>query len=220
MQISIVAFDRFTDIDVFMPWDLLFRAKSAGASDWDVRILGKTDHVTSVAGLKIPTHGRLEETKTSGAVIFASGVGVEDVLNDPEFLDALHLDEKRQLIGSMCAGAVILAEKGLLRGRTATTYPTYFKRLASYEGVEPVEEAFVPHGNVATAGGCLAAQLLCGWIMEKMVNAELADAVLASILPVGQGCKAFSGWGDPAAAKRAAQFAGSRTSEVSTQAAE
>ncbi len=215
MQLSIVAFDRFTDIDVFMPWDLLFRAKAAGASDWNIKILGKTDHVTSVAGLKIPTHGRLEETKDSAAVVFASGIGVEDVLKDRAFLDALHLDESRQLIGSMCAGAIILAEKGLLKGRTATTYPTYFKRLATYEGVQPVEEAFVPHGNVATAGGCLAAQNLSAWIMEKLVGRELAEAVLASILPVGQGCKAFSGWGDPAAAKKAAEAA-----KASAQAAE
>ena len=217
MQISIVAFDRFTDIDVFMPWDLLCRAKSAGARDWDVRILGKTDHVTSVAGLKIPTHGRLAETKDSAAVIFASGVGVEDVLRDADFLAALHLDEERQLIGSMCAGAVILAEKGLLRGRRATTYPTYFAKLATYEGVEPVEEPFVPNGNVATAGGCLAAQTLCGWIMEKLAGAELAEAVMASILPVGQGCKAFAGWGDPAAARKAAQAA---AAELAPQAAE
>jgi transcriptional regulator GlxA family with amidase domain len=202
-QLSIVAFDRFTDIDVFMPWDLLFRAKAAGASDWTIRILGKSDYVTSVAGLRIPTHGRLEETADSAAVVFASGVGVEDVLADPDFLAALHLDEERQLIGSMCAGAVILAAKGLLTGKRATTYPTYFKRLAGF-GVEVVDEAFVRNGNVATAGGCLAAQLLCGWITETLASAELADAVIASILPVGQGCRAFSGWGDPAAAKAVA----------------
>src|ERR1700684_3630771 len=119
-KIAIIAFDKFTDIDVFMPWDLLNRAKAAGANDWDVRILGKSEHVTSVAGLKIPTHGRLEETKQSDVVIFASGVGIEDALKDAEFMGALHLDEERQLIGSMCAGAVILAEKGLLKGRKAT----------------------------------------------------------------------------------------------------
>jgi transcriptional regulator GlxA family with amidase domain len=206
-KISIVAFEKFTDIDVFMPWDLLYRAKAAGASDWDIRILGKTEYVTSVAGLKIPTHGRLDETADSRVVIFASGIGVEDVLKDRAFLDSLQLNEQRQLIGSMCAGAVILAEKGLLRGRRATTYPTYFDRLATYEGVQPVRESFVPNGNVATAGGCLAAQLLCGWIMEKLVSRDLADAVMASILPVGEGCKAFAGWGDPAAAKAAAAAA-------------
>jgi transcriptional regulator GlxA family with amidase domain len=206
-QLSIVAFDRFTDIDVFMPWDLLFRAKSAGAPDWTIKILGKTDHVTSVAGLTIPTHGRLEETADSAAVVFCSGIGVEEVLKDRAYLDALHLDESRQLIGSMCAGAVILAEKGLLRGRRATTYPTYKKRLAAYEGVEIVEEAFVVNGNVATAAGCLAAQLLCGWMMERLVGAQLSQAVIASILPVGAGCEVFPGWGDPAAAKALADAA-------------
>ncbi|MGD9535853.1 MAG: DJ-1/PfpI family protein [Alphaproteobacteria bacterium] len=207
MQISIIGFDRFTDIDVFMPWDLLNRARTAGARDWQVRILGKTDHVTSVAGLRIPTHGRLDETARSDAVIVASGVGIEDCLKDEEFLDALVLDEGRQLIGSMCAGAVILAHKGLLAGRTATTYPTYMERLAQYPGVRPVDEPFVRHGNVATAGGCLAAQLLCQWMMETLAGPEVSEAVLASILPVGEGCKAFAGWGDPAAAAKARQAA-------------
>src|SRR5271156_1157434 len=210
MEIAIVAFDRFTDIDVFMPCDLLNRARMAGAKDWRVRILGKTPYVTSVAGLTIPTHARLEETSISDAVIFGSGIGVEDCIKDPEFLNALDLDETRQLIGSMCAGAIILAEKGLLKGRRATTYPTYFKRLAEYEGVTPVHEPFVRNGNVATAGGCLAAQLLCGWITETLASAELADAGMASILPVGQGCRAFAGWGDPAAAKAAAAGAKAR----------
>ena len=90
-KIAIVGFDKFTDIDLFMPWDLLNRAKSAGAKDWEIRILGKTDHITSVAGLKIPTHGRLEETKDSDVVIFGSGIGVDDCLKDRSFLDALHL---------------------------------------------------------------------------------------------------------------------------------
>lgn len=201
MKIAIIAFDRFTDIDVFMPWDLLNRARSAGARDWSVRILAKTDHVTSVAGLTIPTHGRLEETASSDAVIFASGIGIEDCLRDQNFLDALALDERKQLIGSMCAGAVILAHKGLLAGRTATTYPTYMKRLGAYPGVTPVDQPFVRHGNVATAGGCLAAQSLCQWVMESLAGREISDAVLASILPVGEGCKAFAGWGDPAAAR-------------------
>lgn len=200
-KISIVAFDNFTDLDVFMPWDLLSRAKAAGADDWSVRILGKGEHVTSVAGLKIPTHGRLNETKDSAAVIVASGIGIEDALKDPEFLSAVQLDEKYQLVGSMCGGALLLAKKGLLKGRTATTYPTYFGKLAEYEGVKPVEEPFVPHGNVATAGGCLAAETLCSWVMEKLESKALADSVMASILPVGQGCRAFAGWGDATAAK-------------------
>jgi transcriptional regulator GlxA family with amidase domain len=199
-KVSIVAFDRFTDLDVFMPWDLMFRAKAAGA-DIEIKILGKTDQVTAVSGLRIPTHGRLEETKDSDIVVFASGVGIPDVLADQSFLDALFLDETKQLIGSMCGGSLILAAKGLLEGKEATTYPTYFERLSQYKGVRPVQRGFVSSGNVATAGGCLSAQFLCGWLLEQLGGKELANAVLATILPVGEGCKAFAGWGDPNAAK-------------------
>jgi putative intracellular protease/amidase len=36
MEIAIVAFDDFTDIDVFLPWDLLNRVKERG---WTVKIV-------------------------------------------------------------------------------------------------------------------------------------------------------------------------------------
>jgi transcriptional regulator GlxA family with amidase domain len=217
-KISIVAFDKFTDIDVFMPWDLMYRAKVASGNDWQIKILGKSDHVTSVAGLKIPTHGGLDETKDSQVVIVASGIGIEEVLIDKAFLSSLHFDESKQLIGSMCGGAMVLAEKGLLKGRQATTYPTYFARLAKYEGVEPVERGFVPVGNVATAGGCLAAQSLCGWLIEKLGGVKLKEAVLASIMPVGEGCTAFAGWGDAKSAAKAEADAAAKRNREAVQA--
>lgn len=40
MKIAIVCFDNFTDIDVFLPWDLLNRVRLVGGiSDWDVQLL-------------------------------------------------------------------------------------------------------------------------------------------------------------------------------------
>lgn len=207
-KISIVAFDKFTDLDVFMPYDLLYRAKVASGSDWEIKILGKNDHVTSIAGLKIPTHGRLDETADSDVVIVTSGIGLEAVLIDPEFLDAVKVDESRQLVGSMCGGAMVLAHKGVLNGRQATTYPTYKERLAKFEGVEVVDQGFVSKGNVATAAGCLSAQELAGWVIERLVGVDMRKAVMASIAPVGEGCAAFPGWADAkATAKLAADSA-------------
>lgn len=214
-KISIVAFDKFTDLDVFMPYDLLYRAKVATRSDWELKILGKSDHVMSVSGLKIPTHGRLEETATSDVVIVTSGIGIEAVLTDKDFLNAVTFDDSRQLIGSMCGGAMFLATKGMLKGRQATTYPTYFERLAQFEGVEVVEKGFVSSGNVATAGGCLSAQDLSGWVIEKLAGEDIRKAVMATIAPVGQGCAAFAGWGDAkAAAKADAEAAAKRETQA------
>lgn len=183
MKTSIVAFDEFTDIDVFLMWDLLKRVKIPG---WDVLIIGEKSAHTSSTGLTIPTHGRLEEANTSDVVLFTSGPGTRKKYQDAEFLKSFHLNPKKQIIGSMCSGALILAALGLLKNKEATTYPTAKKLLESLE-VIVVERPFVQNGNVATAAGCLAAQYLIGWVIEEKVNTAMRETVLKSIQPVGEG---------------------------------
>ena len=86
-------------------------------------------------------------------------------------------------------GAAVLAKLGLLDGLTATTYPTSVPLLQSL-GIEIVEEPMIVHGNIAAAG-CLAAQNLSNWVIEGRAGKATADDVLASILPVGEGCVAL-----------------------------
>jgi hypothetical protein len=74
----------------------------------------------------------------------------------------------------------------LLAGKTATTYPTSKALLESLD-VEVVEKPFVAHGNVATAGGCLAQQYLIGWVVEKLANKDWSDLIVKAIQPVGEG---------------------------------
>jgi transcriptional regulator GlxA family with amidase domain len=184
MDIAIVAFEDFTDLDVFLPWDLLNRVRRP---DWRVRILAENAHVRSAAGLVIPTHDRLEEAAAAAAVLFTSGPGARRLYRDPAFLGRFRLDPSRQLIGSMCSGALILAALGLLDGKRATTYPTSRALLAEFDDVEIVEQPFVCEGKVATAAGCLAGADLAGWIIAELAGSELRDVVLRSVQPVGRG---------------------------------
>jgi transcriptional regulator GlxA family with amidase domain len=184
MDIAIVAFDDFTDLDVFLPWDLLNRVRRP---DWRVRILGENAQLRSAAGLAIPTHGRLEEASGAAAVLFTSGPGARRLYRDPDFLGRFRLDPARQLVGSMCSGALILAALGLLDGKRATTYPTSRALLAEFDTVEIVEQAFVQEGKVATAAGCLAGADLAGWVIAELAGSELRDDVLRSVQPVGRG---------------------------------
>jgi transcriptional regulator GlxA family with amidase domain len=183
MNLSIIAFDDFTDIDVFFMWDLLNRVKT---ENWQVQILGEATHHTSTSGLVIPMHGHIEAANTSDVVLFTSGYGTRKKIKDENFLRTFQLNPEKQLIGAMCSGALILAALGLLEGKQATTYPTAKKTLESY-GVEVIEKPFVVEGNVATAAGCLAAQYLAGWVIEKCVNLQMKETVLRSIMPVGEG---------------------------------
>lgn len=135
-NIAIIIFDNFTDIDLWLTWDLLNRVR---IDDWSVKIIGERAHHVSVTGIKTATHGRLDEAKDADAVLFVSGPGTRERIADEEWLAKLELEPERQLIGSICSGSLILAKLGLLEGKTATTYPTSKPVLESL-GVEVVEK--------------------------------------------------------------------------------
>ncbi|MEY9976476.1 DJ-1/PfpI family protein [Lysinibacillus sp. RC79] len=187
MKIAIVCFDDFTDIDVFLPWDLLNRVRLVGnISDWEVQLLGTEKTHVSMSGLRIPMTGNLSDIPSADAVIFASGKGVQDLYKNQEYLNKIHLDPKRQLIGSMCSGALLLGAKKLLTGKKATTYPFVVEQLKEF-GVDVIEQSFVNEGNISTAAGCYAAQDLVAWIIRNLVNGKMVDIVLETVQPVGKG---------------------------------
>lgn len=183
MKIAIVVFDKFTDVDLWLMWDLLNRARVA---DWSVKILGARNAHISATGIEVKTHGAIEEANDADAVLFVSGQGTRDRIADENWLAKFDLNPEKQFVGSICSGSLILAKLGLLEGKTATTYPTSKSVLESF-GVEVVEKPFVAHGNVATAGGCLAQQYLVGWVIENLAGKDWRDLITKSIQPVGEG---------------------------------
>ncbi|SRR6266700_6223716 len=182
----LVTFDRFTDIDIFLAWDLLNRVKRR-EKDFIVKIVGTEVSHKSTSGIDVATHGAIEECNDADLVFFGSGIGVRDVIKDQQYLNRFNVNPEKQIICSMCSGALIIAALGHLEGLSATTYPTSFEALRSY-GVEVLEDKhLVTHGNIGTAAGCLAAVDLMGWAIEKLYNEKLREDVIASVLPVGQG---------------------------------
>lgn len=183
--ITIVAFDNFTDIDVFLAWDLFNRVKLR-EKNWQVKIVGTQPRHTSVTGLSLDMQGTIEDCNTADVVFFSSGPGTRKLFKDQAYLKRFKLDPEKQFICSMCSGALILGALHLLDGLTATTYPTVINELRSF-GVEVVNKDLVVHGNIATAAGCLAAIDLVSHVVEKLLGTEIKDDVIASVQPVGKG---------------------------------
>ena len=181
-KITIIIFDDFTDIDLFLMWDILGRNKT----DWQVEILGTKEQHRSTHGLFITTHGHISEANNSDVVLFSSGKkGVQAVIKDKNFLEIFSLNPQRQMIGSICAGAFILAKLGLLKNGPATTHPDAKNDLQAL-GIKTVDLPLVCVGNVATAGGCLAASYLVGWFVERLFGIEKRRETLREIIPAGQ----------------------------------
>ena len=179
MKIGIVVFDDFTDLDLFILWDLLNRVEPA---DWQVKMLGDKDAHVSATGIEIKMHGRLEEANSMDAVLFCSGKGARRKLADESFLKTFQLDAERQLVGAIDSGAMLLGALGFLEGRQATTYPTAENKskLEAF-GARVVWKPFVREGNVATAAQCLSGKFLAGWVIETLAGAAARDKALASV---------------------------------------
>lgn len=187
MHIAIVAFDGFTDVDLFLPWDLFYRVRdpqySTYTGEWRISICADNARITSYSGLTIDSHGPLAWAQDADAVFIVSGPGSRIKLKDEAFIKALALDPGRQIIAAIDSGALILAQLGLLDGLSATTYPSIFAELEAM-GVRTERRPFVVHGNIATGGGCLATQDLSAWIVERLIGAPTAAAILASIAKI------------------------------------
>src|SRR6187455_2281534 len=113
MKIAMVAFEGFTDVDLFMPWDLFYRVKDATYAayegEWDVRICADAARFRSYSGLAIDRHEPLEWANGADAVFIVSGPGSRIKIKEPAFLAALQLDPSRQLVAAIDSGVLILA---------------------------------------------------------------------------------------------------------------
>ncbi len=180
-KISLIIFDDFTEIDLFLMWDILGRNKQ----DWQVNILGTKSFHQSSNGLNIPTHGHIKDANNADVVLFSSGKGTREVIKDQEFISTFALNPKQQLIGSICSGALVLATLGLLKDKKATTHSRAKQQLISM-GIEVIDKPFICYDKIATAGGCLSAQYLVGWVIEKLCGSQKKKELLQEIFPVGQ----------------------------------
>lgn len=197
MHTAIIAFDGFTDLDLFLPFDLMSRGGQFFPDiDFKVTLHGTKEHHFSKGGLKISMDGPIEAAAQANAVIVTSGPATRDLCRDQNYMARIKsaLNPSRQFIASQCSGALILAAAEFLSGKTATTYPTAAKTLAEF-GATVENRPFIAHGRVATAGGCLAGLALCHWLLRAHHGVGVADAILKTAQPVGAPIS-FAQWED------------------------
>ncbi|CCW10009.1 GlxA family transcriptional regulator [Rhodococcus aetherivorans] len=94
------------------------------------------------------------------------------------------LAQQTTRIGSVCTGATVLAETGLLHGRRTTTHWRYADELAVRYPAVTVDAApiFIRDGPIATSGGVTASLDLTLAYIEEDHGAELARRVAMGIV--------------------------------------
>lgn len=182
MQIAILTFDGFNELDSFIAAGILNRMKAKG---WRAHITSPTPEVTSMNGVTVKRQRPLEFAVEADAVLIGSGIRTREIAKDADILDRLKLDPTRQLIGAQCSGTLLLAKLGLLGALPACTDLTT-KPWVVEAGVDVIDAPFIAHGNVATAGGCMASQYLAAWMIARVGTVEDAEEAIHYVAPVGE----------------------------------
>ena len=182
MQIAVLTFDGFNELDSFVPATILNRMKPHG---WKAHITAPTEHIVSMNGVVVQRQKPLEFAAEADAVLIGSGTRTRDAAADIDLLSRIQLSPARQLIGAQCSGTLLLAKLGLLGDLPACT-DLATKPWVIEVGVDVLDAPFVAHGNVATAGGCLASQYLAAWMIARGASIRDAERAIHSVAPVGQ----------------------------------
>ena len=182
MQIAVLTFEGFNELDSFIAAAILNRMKAQG---WAAHITCPTPEVTSMNGVTVRRQQPLEFAAEADAVLIGSGILTRDIANDPALLARIRLDPARQLIGAQCSGTLLLAKLGLIGDLPACT-DLSTKPWVIEAGVEVLDAPFVAHGNVATAGGCLSSQYLASWMIARLASEQDAADAIHYVAPVGE----------------------------------
>ncbi|WP_392676464.1 DJ-1/PfpI family protein [Streptomyces sp. LN785] len=182
MQVAVVTFDGFNELDSFIASSLINRCRKDGLEAF---ITTPTPVVTSMNGVEVTGQRPMEFVTEADVVLIGSGVKARDVVADDRLISRLTLDPSRQLIGSQCSGALVLARLGLLNAMPACTDMKSRPYLEACD-VTVLDTPFHSVGNIATAGGCLASQYLAAWVITRMLGQDAVRDVIDYVAPVGE----------------------------------
>lgn len=180
MRAAIVTFDGFNELDSFVALALLNRVPG-----WHAGICGPGKTLTSMNGVQVAVQQPLEFAGEADVVLIGSGLRTREFVSDTKLMGRLRLDPARQIIGAQCSGALLLAKLGLL-GEVPVCTDVTTKPWAIAAGARVIDAPFHAVGNVATAGGCMAAHYLAAWAIGRGAGEEGARTVIDYVAPVGE----------------------------------
>ncbi|OPY90642.1 MAG: HTH-type transcriptional regulator CdhR [Syntrophaceae bacterium PtaU1.Bin231] len=195
-RVVLLAVPPAMELDIFGPMSVFAAANRLGGPYYTTELITTASDgaVAGTLGLSISAHGRYEELRGPvDTLLVVGGTGVLSGCDPAVVVWLREMAAKVRRLGSVCTGAFLLAEAGVLDGRKATTHWAWTQALASrYPGVtvDP-NPIWVQSGNVYTSAGVTAGMDLALAFVEEDCGSEAAlfvarDLVLFLRRPGGQ----------------------------------
>jgi transcriptional regulator GlxA family with amidase domain len=187
LSIGIVLFDGAEELDWAGPWEVLsYWSKTHPEDQVDVFTVTRDNSrpIECAKGLKVLADHSWDSAPEIDVLVYPGGRGTRVQLGDEEvrsWVRSVH--ERARLTTSVCTGALVLADAGLLKGRPATTHWEDFDELLGIDGsIEARPEArFVDEGDVITAAGVSAGIDMALYLIVRLHSEDRAREIKRGI---------------------------------------
>ncbi|MFZ4516754.1 MAG: GlxA family transcriptional regulator [Microthrixaceae bacterium] len=185
-RVVLLCVDRLHLLDLGGPAEVFRAANLLGARPPYRNLVVTPDGgpVRADSGVQVGADASLTEvlagTDPIDLFLVIGGIGIEAALGDDRLRSAVReLAGRARRIGSVCTGALLLADAGLLDGRRATTHWADTDRLAERHPEVTVEadHIYVRDGEVWTSAGVTTGIDLALALVEEDHGSDLAHAV-------------------------------------------
>lgn len=177
IRVAVIAFDGISPFHLAIP-GVVFGESLMDANPFEVRLLrADPEPLRTRAGYSISGLRSLNALKGVDIVVVPSWRDVDE--RPPErLLRALRKahDDGAYVVG-LCLGAHVLAEAGLLEGRTATTHWQYAQHMAERFPAVTVnaDVLYIESGRVMTSAGTAAGLDACLQIVRQRLGSDRAN---------------------------------------------
>jgi transcriptional regulator GlxA family with amidase domain len=178
MNIGIYIYDNAEVLDFSGPFEVFTTAKRVARNDWNVFFVAATDSMVKARGnFLVHPHYTVDNHPAIDVLIVAGGVHTEEVKN----LDVINwiskIADSSRFVASVCTGAFLLAEAGLLNGLSVTTHWEDIPELKSgYPELRIIaDKRWISEGKFVTSGGISAGIDMSLFLVSELSSIELAE---------------------------------------------
>ncbi len=181
-RVGILLFDRVDLLDVGGPYEVFLTASRLAVREghpppFEVVTVGRTTRpVTAYGGLQLIPQAPVDRVGRLDVLVVPGAIAIDDVLADAELLEAVRgAAGEASVVASVCTGAFILGELGLLQERPWTTHWEDVEALGRRIG-SPGEAwaRWVDAGEVVTAGGLSSGIAMALHLVDRLAGRDLA----------------------------------------------
>jgi len=182
IKVGIPIFNDVEELDFTGPFEVMSYMNKIKPGSTEVFLVSQYGgDIRCFNGLKVMSDYSFESSPRCDVLIVPGEKGRITEMKNETFLDYVKkMDNHTKFTASVCTGAFILANAGLLSGRKATTYHTAFDELKEYK-VDVIKSKVVKDGKYVTGAGVSSGIDLGIFLLKVLFGAEAAQIVSRKI---------------------------------------